>query len=84
MVRNKIVRVLIDEPLLQALDSFAQAHGETRSRLIREARQRFIHSAEDQRSDHAYGTAYRRVPEEPTLGLAQEAMLREVLKEERW
>jgi metal-responsive CopG/Arc/MetJ family transcriptional regulator len=81
---SRIIQVPMDDELLASLDALAKQQGQPRARVIREACQEYLAQQEDRRLDEIYAEGYRRIPEDPAIGLAQAIMAAEVLSNEEW
>lgn len=81
---KKVIQVPIDERLLKDLDNLSKKQHQARSELIRQACLHYLREIEYEELDRAYQEGYMRIPEEPTIGEAQLAMLDEVIAEEAW
>ena len=81
---GRIIQVPIDDELLESLDALSEARRQPRAALIREACRAYLAREEQRRLDEAYVEGYRRVPEDPAIGLAQAALAPEVLPAETW
>ena len=81
---KRVIQVPVDERLLDDLNAMCERRGQRRSELIREACQRCLRQAEQERMDEIYGRGYGRVPEEPAVGQTQAALSGQVLSEETW
>ncbi|OGO36697.1 MAG: hypothetical protein A2147_03440 [Chloroflexi bacterium RBG_16_57_8] len=83
-MRKKIIQVPVDEALLYDLDALSRKQSRSRSELIREACARYVAEIEEAELDKAYVEAYKRIPDDPTLGEAWDKLAAEVLAEEQW
>jgi metal-responsive CopG/Arc/MetJ family transcriptional regulator len=81
MARTQTLVQLSDD-LLAALDQHAASSGRSRSELIREAIERYIHDELERDIDRQIVDGYRRVPQEPDPWV--EARARESIAEEPW
>ncbi len=81
---KKIIQVPIEDQLLNALDVHAQADKRSRADIIREACQLYLQRRHADDKERAYQEGYRRTPETPAIGQAQEAMLPYILNREVW
>jgi metal-responsive CopG/Arc/MetJ family transcriptional regulator len=79
-----VIQVPIDESLLGALDALARQRRLPRAELIRRACRRYVSDERRAELDEVYQAGYRRVPEEPGVGLAQVALAGQVLPPETW
>ncbi len=80
----RIIQVPMEEDAVQSLDSLAQRLGRSRADVIRVACRLYVKQIEREELERIYKEGYERVPEEPIMALAQEAMLSEVLPKEEW
>ncbi len=74
--------VQLSDDLLAALDQYAASSGRSRSDLIREAIEGYIHDVLQAEIDRQIVEGYRRVPQEPDPWV--EARARESIAEEPW
>jgi metal-responsive CopG/Arc/MetJ family transcriptional regulator len=76
--------VQLNEALLRRLDERAAREGRSRSALIREAIEGYLHDEENARIDREIREGYERFPEtdEEMAGAEREA--RELIREEPW
>ncbi len=81
---GRIIQVPIDEDLLESLDALAEERRQPRAALIREACRAYLVGEDQRRLDEAYVEGYRRIPEDPAIAVAQEALAAEVLPAETW
>jgi metal-responsive CopG/Arc/MetJ family transcriptional regulator len=81
---KKIIQVPVDEKLLKKLDDLSDKQKKARAEVIREACQRYLAAVETDDLEKQYQAGYKRIPESPDAGKAQEAMLGEILSEESW
>ncbi|HWP32631.1 MAG TPA: ribbon-helix-helix protein, CopG family [Solirubrobacterales bacterium] len=76
--------VQLNDVLLQRLDERAAREGRSRSALIRDAIEAYLHDEEQARIDREIREGYERIPEtEEELAWA-EASAREAVEEEPW
>jgi len=83
-VERKQTLVQLTQTLLRRLDERAAREGRSRSALIRDAIEDYLHDEEEAEISRQIVEAYERVPqtEEELAGLAREA--REMIREEPW
>jgi metal-responsive CopG/Arc/MetJ family transcriptional regulator len=81
---RKIIQVPVDEILLKKLDDLSHKQKEARAEVIREACQSYLAAVETEDLEKQYKAGYKRIPESPDAGEAQEAILGETLSEESW
>ena len=81
MARTQTLVQLSDD-LVAALDQHAASSGRSRSDLIREAMERYIHDVLEGDIDRQIVEGYRRLPQEPAPWI--EARARESIAEEPW
>lgn len=83
-VERKQTLVQLTQTLLRRLDERAAREGRSRSALIRDAIEDYLHDEEEAEISRQIVEAYERVPqtEEELAGLAHEA--REMIREEPW
>ena len=76
--------VQLNDELLRRLDERAAREGRSRSALIRDAIEAYLHDEEAARIDREIVEGYERIPvtEEEMAGLEREA--REMIREEPW
>ena len=83
-VGKKVIQVPIEDVLLGALDKQAQEDGRSRADLIREACQQYLRRRHASDLERAYLEGYRRIPDTPAMGQAQEATLPYLFNREAW
>ena len=81
---KKVIQVPVEANLLDALDTMSKKRRQSRSRLIREACQRYLAQLEYEELDKLYLEGYQRLPEEPSLGQVQAALTNQTLPQESW
>ena len=79
---QKTVQVVLEDSLVIALDARKAKLGVNRSELVRQACWHFLRRAEEMEAERAYAEAYSRMPEGEEVGLAQIALLDDVLGSE--
>jgi metal-responsive CopG/Arc/MetJ family transcriptional regulator len=83
-VKRTQTLVQLNDVLLQRLDERAAREGRSRSALIRDAIEAYLHDEEQARIDREIREGYERIPEtEEELAWA-EASAREAVEEEPW
>jgi metal-responsive CopG/Arc/MetJ family transcriptional regulator len=81
MARTQTLVQLSDD-LLAALDQHAASRGRSRSELIREAIERYIHDVLEEEIDREIVEGYGRIPQEPDPWV--DARARQSIAEEPW
>lgn len=82
--RSKIIQVPMDERLLAELDTLSEVRDSSRSAIIRRACTEYLRRVREERLDDEYEEAYRRMPEDTSIGEAQVALAKDVLPKEDW
>lgn len=74
----------MDERLLAELDTLSEVRDSSRSAIIRRACTEYLRRVREERLDDEYEEAYRRMPEDTSIGEAQVALAKDVLPKEDW
>ncbi len=81
---RKIIQVPVEDNLLEALDAMSQSQKRSRADLIRQACREYLARQRIEELDRRYAEGYARVPEDPSIGESQLAMVQDILDEEVW
>jgi metal-responsive CopG/Arc/MetJ family transcriptional regulator len=76
--------VQLNEKLLQRLDERAAREGRSRSALIRDAIEDYLHDEEEARIDREIREGYERIPETDEEVTAAHREARDAIREEPW
>lgn len=80
----KVIQILMDEGLLDAMNERAKSRRSSRAALIREACEDYLRRLDQQALDMKYVEGYKRKPESPSVGKLGEKMAAEVWPKEDW